>query len=77
MSSAALVVGIRSPGDDTDRKIPFYAERGVDEVLIVDPRKHEVEWVGLRAGGRYERIPRSGLIEAGAADVSASFDWPE
>jgi Putative restriction endonuclease len=31
VSSAALVVEIRSPGDDTDRKIPFHAERGVGE----------------------------------------------
>ena len=33
--SAALVVEIRSPGDDSYRKLPFYAARGVREVLIV------------------------------------------
>jgi Uma2 family endonuclease len=34
--SAELVVEIRSPGDDTYRKLPFYAGRGVAEVLVVD-----------------------------------------
>jgi Uma2 family endonuclease len=33
--SAELVVEIRSPGDDSYRKLPFYAARGVREVLIV------------------------------------------
>jgi Uma2 family endonuclease len=33
--SAELVVEIRSPGDDTYRKLPFYAARGVREVLVV------------------------------------------
>ena len=34
--SAELVVEIRSAGDDTYRKLPFYAGRGVAEVLVVD-----------------------------------------
>lgn len=33
--SAELVVEIRSPGDDSYRKLPFYASRGVAEVLIL------------------------------------------
>jgi Uma2 family endonuclease len=33
--SAELVVEIRSPGDDSYRKLGFYAARGVGEVLIV------------------------------------------
>lgn len=31
-----LVVEIRSPGDDTDGKVPWYLARGADEVLVVD-----------------------------------------
>ena len=77
VSSAALVVEIRSPGDDTDQKIPFYAERVVDEVLIVDPREREVKWLGLQPHGRYEPITRSGLIEAGPAELADRLDWPE
>jgi Uma2 family endonuclease len=77
VSSAALVVEIRSPGADTDQKIPFYAERGVDEVLIVDPRTRSVQWLGLRADGGYEPIAQSGLIEAGPNAVASRLDWPE
>lgn len=77
VSSAALVVEIRSPGDDTDQKIPFDAERGVDELLIVDPRERQVEWLGLRPDGEYEPITRSRLIEAGPDTAGDRLDWPE
>lgn len=33
---ASLVVEIRSPGDDSFRKLPHYAQFGVGEVLIID-----------------------------------------
>ncbi len=33
---AVLVVEIRSPGDETDTKSPFYAQFGVEELLIVE-----------------------------------------
>jgi len=35
VSSAELVVEVRSPGDDSYAKLPFYAARGIAEVLIV------------------------------------------
>ena len=31
-----LVIEIRSPGDETYDKLPWYLERGVEEVLIID-----------------------------------------
>lgn len=34
-TTAELVVEIRSPGDDSYKKLPFYASRGVREVLIL------------------------------------------
>jgi Uma2 family endonuclease len=33
--SAEFVVEIRSPGDDSYKKMPFYATRGVDEFMII------------------------------------------
>jgi len=59
VSSAALVVEIRSPGDDTDQKIPFYAERGVDDGLIVDSRKRKVEWLARVTGPVDTTRPRA------------------
>lgn len=73
--TAALVVEIVSPNDESWEKLPFYAEHEVDEVLIVDPQQRSVEWLGL-TGGRYEPIARSGLIELGAEELAGALDWP-
>ena len=35
--TAELVVELRSPGDESYEKLPWYAARGVTEMLIVDP----------------------------------------
>ena len=74
-ATAALVVEIVSPGDETWQKLPFYAAHCVDELLIVDPREPAVYWLGLRGEG-YEPIERSGLIELGALDLAERIEWP-
>ncbi len=73
--TAALVVEIVSPGDDTWRKLPFYAAHHVDELLIVDPPERVVHWLGLRGEG-YEPIERSALINLGAKELTDRIDWP-
>ncbi len=73
--TAALVLEIISPGDDTWRKLSFYAAHGVDELLIVDPQERAVHWLGLR-GSDYEPIERSSLIDLGAAELAERIDWP-
>jgi Putative restriction endonuclease len=75
-ATAALVLEIVSPGDDTWQKLPFYAARFVDELLIVDPAERAIHWHSLR-GGRYEPIPRSELIELDAVDLASSIEWPK
>jgi Uma2 family endonuclease len=74
--TAALVVEIVSPGDDSWNKLPFYAAHNVDELLIVDPQEHRVHWLGLRADGDYRPIERSTLVELGAAELAERIDWP-
>jgi Uma2 family endonuclease len=73
--TAALVVEIVSPGDESWEKLPFYAAHDVDEVLIVDPAKREVHWLAL-GDGEYRPVQRSALIEFGADDLAARFAWP-
>lgn len=73
--SAALVVEIVSPGDETWEKLPFYAAHHVDELLIVDPDTREVHWLGL-AGDRYDPIDHSALIDLGPAELAQLIDWP-
>jgi hypothetical protein len=42
LPTAALVVEIVSPEDETWEKLPFYAAHDVDEVQIVDPAERKV-----------------------------------
>jgi len=74
-ATAAMVVEIRSPDDETWHKLPFYAAHHVDEVLIIDPAQQTVTWLGLRDNG-YEPIGQSALIELGATELAAQLDWP-
>jgi Uma2 family endonuclease len=74
-STAALVIEILSPGDESLRKLPYYAAHDVDEVLLVDPVKRTVEWLALREG-EYAPVERSALIELGPAELAAQIDWP-
>ena len=73
--TAALIVEIVSPGDETWDKLPFYAKHHVEEVLIVDPEKRSVDWLAL-AGGEYRLAEHSGLIALGSADLAERTDWP-
>lgn len=50
---------ILSPDDETAEKDPFYAARHVDELLIVDPVEHAVQWLALEHG-EYRPVRRSG-----------------
>ncbi len=75
LPTAALVVEILSPDDETRQKLPFYAAHHVDEILIVDPADRTVTWLGLRDGG-YQPVQRSGLIELGPVELAEQLDWP-
>ena len=45
-----VVVEIRSPGDDTMEKLPFYAKLGVPEVWLIDRDSRRPEVLVLQAG---------------------------
>jgi Uma2 family endonuclease len=73
--TAALVMEIVSPGDESWEKLPFYAKHGVDEVLIVDPQERTVSWLGWQAG-EDRPLERSGLIDLGPATLADQIEWP-
>jgi len=75
LSTAAVVVEVLSPGDETWQKLPFYAEHDVDEVLIVDPGERAVAWLALR-DGEYQPAQRSELIDLRPAELAEQLDWP-
>jgi len=71
--TAALVLEVISPGDQTSEKIGFYAAHQVDELLIVDPEAHTITWQGHH-GDQYRPVAYSHLIELGAAELV--INWP-
>ncbi len=73
--TAAVVVEIVSPGDESRRKFDFYFRSGVEELLIVDPRARTVEWF-RRGNGHFEPSPRSSLLSVSADELAAELDWP-
>lgn len=75
MPTAAIVVEILSPDDETYAKLAFYAARLVDEVWIVDAVARTVE-IRERDGDGWVQTDRSGLLDLTAAEVVAQLDWP-
>jgi Uma2 family endonuclease len=73
--TAALVVEIVSPDDETWKKLDFYAAHQVDELLIVDPQARTVQWFAL-AGEQYQPIETSRLTAVGPGELAQRIDWP-
>lgn len=73
--TAALAVEILSPGDESWEKLSFYAAHHVDEILIVDPQAHSVQWLALEEG-EYRPVERSRLIDLGPDELGQRIDWP-
>lgn len=69
-----LAIEILSPDDESREKLPFYAERGVKELWLVDPetRAHEVY---LLRGKGYGIVvaDRAGITRAPALDLELSL----
>ena len=73
--TAAIVVEILSPDDETWEKFNFYARHGVEEICVADPSARQVRWFVL-AGTAYEETGTSALLGVTASDLVASIDWP-
>jgi Uma2 family endonuclease len=69
--TAAAVVEIVSPGDETFEKLPHYAAFGVEEVFVIDPQERTVRMFrGL------EETPDSAVFGFSAQWLAAQIDWP-
>lgn len=62
LPSAAVVVEIVSPGDETFAKLPFYAEHGVEEAVIADAATRQVRLWQRGTDGRLAETGRSDLL---------------
>jgi len=72
--TAAIVVEILSPEDEAWQKLPFYAERGVEELLFIDPDERSVKWLALREG-TYQAVERSEFIDLPASQLAQQIEW--
>lgn len=77
LPTAALVVEIVSPGDETWDKLRFYAAHEVDELLIVDPQERRVHWLALEPNADYRPVERSALVALGPVKLAERIDWPD
>lgn len=74
-ATAALVVEILSPDDESWEKLGFYAAHDVDEMVLVDPATPRVHWLARTADG-YQPTERSALLDVGVSEVVDQITWP-
>lgn len=74
--SAALVLEVLSPGDQTYAKLDFYAAHGVEELLVADPEERTVRCWHLADGGYLEH-PGSALLGLTMDALVDQVRWPE
>ncbi len=74
-STAALLLEVLSPDDETFAKFGFYAEHGVEELIVADPAARTVRCWHLTEG-EYVEHPRSALLGLSMAGLAAEVDWP-
>ncbi len=74
--TAAIVVEIVSPDDETWAKLDFYHRHRVDEVIIADPKARTVD-ILVRRTDAYEPAAASALLGITAAELHAAIRWPD
>jgi Uma2 family endonuclease len=73
--TAAMVVEVVSPDDESWLKSDHYAAHGVDEVLIADPWERTLHLFVL-VDGRYEPRDRSSLLDVAVGELHQAIAWP-
>ena len=73
--TAAIVVEILSPDDETFDKFGFYAAAGVDELIIVDPAERLIRCF-RRDGDGYAEAARSDLLGVSSPELTTRLNWP-
>lgn len=73
--TAAIVVEIVSPDDETYAKLPFYVAHGVDEAVVIEPDERRVGILVLE-GDQYSQAHRSAHLAVDAAQLERAISWP-
>jgi Uma2 family endonuclease len=72
--TAAVVVEIRSPDDESYEKFAFYFERGVEEMLIADLETRTVRWF-VRGADAFVEATASAVLGVSTDDVAGVLGW--
>jgi Uma2 family endonuclease len=75
VDTAAIVIEVVSPDDETYEKFGFYFDHGVEELLIADPVRRSVT-VWSRGPGGFVETSASALLELDATDLVNLITWP-
>ena len=74
LQTAAIVVEIRSPDDESYDKFSFYFDHDVEEILIADLATQTVQWF-VRGDEAFEASDVSALLSLTSTEVAAALDW--
>ena len=77
LDTAAVVVEIVSPDDETYEKFGFYARHGVDEILVADPSTAELSLWARASDDRYERAGASVMLRVEISELAGAISWPD
>ena len=75
--TAAIVVEIVSPDDETYGKFAFYADHEVAEIIVADPAAHVLAIWRRMMGAGYEEAQASALLDVTAAKLTTDIPWPD
>lgn len=73
--SAPVVVEVVSPDDETYAKFGFYAEHGVDEIIVADPHDRSIRCFG-RVEDAYVEASGSEHLGVRVDDLARAIEWP-
>jgi Uma2 family endonuclease len=73
--TAAMVVEVVSPDDETWEKFDFYGRHGVDEICVADPVTAQLSWF-RRDGMVYRETESNSLLGVTVAELAGQIEWP-
>ena len=75
MVTAAIVIEVVSPDDQTFDKFDFHRQHGVEEIIVADPAARSVRFFSTTDGFTTE-VARSGLLNVTSTEIADAIDWP-
>ena len=75
VATAAVIVEVVSPDDETYKKFGFYFAHGVDELLIADPLQRSIT-IWTHGPTEFVQATSSALLVLESGALSALITWP-